>query len=76
MYVLKTVGWVKSFAYSGRDYYYLPVNADPFEYSFIAGLRVRDVSTVKMRIAQTYGADANIGKAIRRRLIECRSGGQ
>jgi hypothetical protein len=60
------------FSYSGRDYYFLPDNHDPYEYAFLVGRRVRDVAAKRLEIVTEFQHDAHIGKAVIKRLIEKR----
>lgn len=72
LYVLKTCRWIGRFSYSGRDYYYLPVNKDPYEYAFLEGQRPRDVAAFKLAIAKEFREKANVNRAVIRRLQEVR----
>ena len=76
LYVLKTCRWVGQFSYSGRDYYYLPENRDPFEYAFQAGERPRDIPAFKVVIAREFHRDARVSRAVMRRLQEIRGEAQ
>lgn len=73
LYVLKTIGWINSFSYSNQDYYYLPVNSDPYDYAFLEGQRVRDVAAAKLQISNEFRNEAGIARAVIRRLQEKRS---
>jgi hypothetical protein len=75
LYTLRVCRWIDTFSYAGRDFYYLPHNHDPYEYSFLPGLRVRDVAAKRLEIVTEFRRDVVIGKAIIRRLQEKRAGG-
>ena len=62
LYTLRVCRWIDIFSYAGRDFYYLPVNRDPFEYAFEPGRRVRDVAAKKAIIYLTK----HIGRAHKR----------
>ena len=72
LYSLRVCRWIDTFSYSGRDYFYLPVNRDPFDYAFRAGERVRDVAAKKLEIVSEFQRAVNIGKAVLKRLQEKR----
>jgi len=72
LFVLKTVQWIESFSYSGKDYYFLPKNTDPFDYAFIHGQRPRDVAASKLAISMEFQNAVGITKAVRKRLLEKR----
>jgi len=72
LYTLRVCKWIDVFSYSGRDYYFLPRNSDPFEYAFLPGQRVRDVSATKLEITADFQSQAVIGKAVIRRLFDKR----
>lgn len=74
LYALRACRWIDTFSYSGRDYFYLPDNRDPYEYAFIAGRRVRDVPAKKLEVVTEFRKAANITKAVQRRLQEKRRG--
>jgi len=74
LYALRVCEWIDVFSYSGRDYYFLPTNSDPYEYSFLAGRRVRDIPAVKLEITAEFQREAKVGKAVLKRLIEKRGG--
>ena len=42
IYSLMIAGWLRKYSYSRKDYYYATVDADPFNYSYRAGIRERD----------------------------------
>jgi hypothetical protein len=42
IYSLMIAGWLKRYSYSHKDYYYATVDADPFNYSYKAGIRETD----------------------------------
>ena len=73
LFVLTTCRWAGQFSYAGRDYYYLPKNHDPYDYAFKKGERPRDMPAFKVAIAKEFQKDANVGKAVIRRLQEIRS---
>lgn len=75
LYALKVCKWIDSFSYSGKDYYFLPRNTDPVEYSFKYGKRIRDMSAQKMKISAEFVHHTGISKPIRRRLHEIRGAG-
>lgn len=75
LYVLKTCGWVKSFSFAGRDYYFLPDNRDPYVYSFIHDRRPRDVPAEKLALASAYREGADVNKSVMKRLQQVRGGG-
>jgi len=72
LYVLRVCRWIDVFSYSGRDYYFLPENRDPFDYAFLPGRRVRDVAALKLEIITSFRRDAAISKAVVKRLSEKR----
>ena len=72
LYTLRVCKWVSVFSYSGRDYYFLPENHDPYEYAFLVGRRVRDVAAKRLEIVTEFRREAHIGKAVIKRLIEKR----
>lgn len=73
LYILKTIGWINSFAYSNKDYYYLPENSDPYEYAFLDGKRARNVAAIKLDISAEFKKDANISRPVIKRLQEHRN---
>lgn len=74
LYTLRVCKWIDTFSYSNRDYFYLPVNHDPYEYAFKPGSRVRDVSARKLQIATEFRTAVAIGKPVLKRLQEKRRG--
>lgn len=73
IYILKTVKWLDTFSYSGKDYHYLPENRDPYIYSFLTGQRVRDIPSMKIEISQEFIRGAKIGRKVMKRLVQKRS---
>ena len=74
LYALQVCRWIDTFSYSGRDYFYLPENHDPYHYAFVPGQRLRDVPAKKLEIATEFRGAARIGKEVLRRLQDKRSG--
>jgi hypothetical protein len=73
LYTMQVCNWIDVFSYSGRDYYFLPLNQDPFVYAFKSGMRVRDVAATKVDIVTSFQQAASISKAVLKRLLEKRS---
>ena len=74
LYTLRVCRWIATFSYSGRDYFYLPVTRDPFEYAFLPGQRPRDVAVHKLSIVTEFHRTVSISKAVIKRLQDKRKG--
>jgi len=74
LYTLRVCRWIDTFSYSNRDYFYLPVNNDPYEYAFLSGQRIRDVAARKLEIVTEFHKAVGIGRAVLKRLQEKRKG--
>lgn len=74
LYTLRVCRWIETFSYSGRDYFYLPENNDPFDYAFLTGQRPRDVAVQKLTIVTEFHSAVAIGKAVLKRLQDKRKG--
>ena len=72
LFTLRICEWIDTFSYSNRDFYYLSVNRDPFEYRYLPDLRPRDIDAIKLAISTYYKSDLQINKNVLKRLQERR----
>lgn len=72
IFTLKICRLVESFSYSNRDFFFLPMSIDPYDYAYNQGQRVRDLDAKKLEISTEFRDSVDLTRNILRRLAEKR----
>lgn len=73
LFCMELAGWIGKVAYSGKDYYYVKDDADPFHYAFREGVVEKDSIRRKLTVAESLRAAEHLPKQVIRTVAEKRA---
>lgn len=72
VYCMELAGWIQRAHYSGKDYFFVRHEGDPFDYSFKEGVSANDSVRRKMDLRTSLGKAETIPEYVKKLALESR----